>query len=47
MKNVADTVLEQKIMRVGEPDIIRHGEVWTSEHKYDQEFVELMNMAQL
>lgn len=32
-------------IRVGEPEIIRHGEVWTPEHAFDDQAMELLNYS--
>ena len=46
MKNAADYVLNvqegEEGMKVGEPEIIKHGEVWTPEHAFDDQASELL-----
>ena len=47
MKNVADYILNVQEwgegMRVGEPEIIKHGEIWTPEHAFDDQAREILN----
>ena len=47
MKNAADYVLNvqegEEGMRVGEPEIIKHGEIWTPEHAFDEQAREILN----
>lgn len=46
MKNAADYVLNVQEgeggMKVGEPEIIKHGEIWTPEHAFDEQASELL-----
>ena len=46
MKNAADYVLNvqegEEGMKVGEPEIIKHGEIWTPEHAFDNQASELL-----
>lgn len=46
MKNAADYVLNVQDgeggMKVGEPEIIKHGEIWTPEHAFDDQASELL-----
>ena len=46
MKNAADYVLNvqegEEGMKVGEPEIIKHGEIWTPEHAFDDQSSELL-----
>lgn len=46
MKNAADYVLnvqEREVgMKVGEPEIIKHGEIWTPEHAFDEQASDLL-----
>lgn len=46
MKNAADYVLNVQEryggMKVGEPEIIKHGEIWTPEHAYDDAAKEVL-----
>lgn len=46
MKNAADYVLNVQDggggMKVGEPEIIKHGEIWTPEHAFDEQASELL-----
>ena len=46
MKNAADYVLNVQEwgegMRVGEPEIIKHGEIWTPEHAFDEQAREIL-----
>lgn len=46
MKSVADYVLNvgdgESGMKVGEPEIIKHGEIWTPEHAYDEQAREIL-----
>lgn len=46
MKNAADYVLNvqegEEGMKVGEPEIIKHGEIWTPEHAFDDQASELL-----
>ena len=49
MKDVACKVLSAPAgwsIKVGEPAIIKHGEIWTPEHKFDAQFEELLNFNQ-
>ena len=49
MKDVADKVLNAPkgwTIKVGHPEIIKHGEIWTPEHKFDAQFEELLNFNQ-
>ena len=47
MKNAADYVLNvqegEEGMKVGEPEIIKHGEIWTPEHAFDDQAREILN----
>ena len=47
MKDAADYVLNvqegEEGMRVGEPEIIKHGEIWTPEHAFDEQAREILN----
>ena len=47
MKNAADYVLNVKDgeegMKVGEPEIVKHGEIWTPEHAFDDQAREILN----
>lgn len=47
MKNAADYILNvkegEKGMRVGEPEIIKYGEIWTPEHAFDEQAREILN----
>ena len=47
MKDAADYVLNvqegEEGMKVGEPEIIKHGEVWTPEHAFDDQAREILN----
>lgn len=47
MKDAADYVLNvqegEEGMKVGEPEIIKHGEVWTPEHAFDDQARELLS----
>ena len=46
MKNAADYVLNvqegEEGMKVGEPEIIKHGEIWTPEHAFDEQAMEIL-----
>lgn len=46
MKNAADYVLNvqegEEGMKVGEPEIIKHGEIWTPEHAFDEQAREIL-----
>ena len=46
MKVVADHILATPEgadgMRVGEPEIVKHGEIWTPEHAYDKDAKEVL-----
>ena len=46
MKNAADYVLNvqegEEGMKVGEPEIIKHGEIWTPEHAFDDQAIEIL-----
>lgn len=46
MKNAADYILNVQDgeggMKVGEPEIIKHGEIWTPEHAFDDQASELL-----
>ena len=46
MKEAADYVLNvqegEEGMKVGEPEIIKHGEIWTPEHAFDDQASELL-----
>lgn len=46
MKNAADYILNvqggEGGMKVGEPEIIKHGEIWTPEHAFDDQASELL-----
>ena len=49
MKDIADKVLNAPkgwTIKVGSPDIIKHGEIWTPEHSFDSQFEELLNFNQ-
>ena len=49
MKDVADKVLNAPkgwTIKVGSPEIIKHGEIWTPEHSFDSQFEELLNFNQ-
>ena len=41
MRTTADRLCGADGMRVGEPQIIRHGELWTPDHAHDADFCEL------
>ena len=47
MKDAADYVLNvqegEEGMKVGEPEIIKHGEIWTPEHAFDDQAREILN----
>lgn len=46
MQDMANRVLAAPkgwSIRVGEPEIIRHGEIWTPSHEYDTQAIELLN----
>lgn len=47
MKNAADYVLNvqegEEGMKVGEPEIVKHGEIWTPEHAFDDQAREILN----
>lgn len=47
MKDAADYVLNvqegEEGMKVGEPEIIKHGEIWTPEHAFDEQAREILN----
>lgn len=47
MKEAADYVLNvqegEEGMKVGEPEIIKHGEIWTPEHAFDDQAREILN----
>ena len=47
MKNAADYVLNvqegEEGMKVGEPEIVKHGEIWTPEHAFDDQAMEILN----
>ena len=49
MRDVADRVLNAPkgwVIKVGNPDIIKHGEIWTPDHSFDSQFEELLNFNQ-
>ena len=47
MKEAADYVLNvqegEEGMKVGEPEIVKHGEIWTPEHAFDDQAREILN----
>ena len=47
MKDAADYVLNvqegEEGMKVGEPEIVKHGEIWTPEHAFDDQAREILN----
>ena len=47
MKDAADYVLNvqegEEGMKVGEPEIVKHGEIWTPEHAFDEQAREILN----
>ena len=51
MKDAADYVLNvqegEEGMKVGEPEIIKNGEIWTPEHAFDDQAMEILNAGTL
>ena len=48
MKAVANRVLQAPegwTIKVGSPEIIKHGDIWTPEHQFDDQFKELINYS--
>ena len=48
MKTVANRVLQAPegwTIKVGSPEIIKHGDIWTPEHQFDDQFKELINYS--
>ena len=47
MKDAADYVLNvqegEEGMKVGEPEVIKRGEIWTPEHAFDDQAREILN----
>ena len=49
MKTAANKVLNAPkgwTIKVGAPEIVKHGEIWTPEHSFDSQFKELLNFNQ-
>ena len=49
MRDIANKVLQAPTdwsMKVGSPEIIEHGEIWTPEHAFDKQFMELLNYSE-
>lgn len=49
MKTAANKVLNAPkgwTIKVGAPEIVKHGEIWTPEHSFDSQFEELLNFNQ-
>lgn len=49
MKDVANRVLAAPTdwsMKVGSPEIIKHDEIWTPEHAFDNQFIDLLNYSE-
>lgn len=49
MINTANKVLQapnEWTIKVGDPEIIKHGEIWTPDHAYDEQFESLLNYTE-
>ena len=50
MRTIANDVLNAPdgwTIKVGSPEIVKHGEVWTPDHQYDEQFNELLNFKSI
>ena len=46
MRDVSNAVLRNSMehtMKVGSPDVIKNGDIWTPEHAFDEQFIHLLN----
>ena len=49
MKTAANKVLNAPkgwTIKVGNPEVVKHGEIWTPDHNFDSQFKELLNFNQ-